>query len=607
MALTAPSLLRRSFRNPLYLTAISILIGVLSWVYIFRAHLSYVSRSPGDGIAKDSHPIEVLTQRAQKQWTDVWSKQNVTLAEAAKAYRQRRGRHPPPRFDEWFAFARGKDALVVEELFDRIHDDLSPFWDILPHRIRGQASTFGHRISIRGGVVSLETDQELGSIGPWSDLIASVAEALPDLDLAINIGEESHVTVPWEQVNSHVKASERSKTILSPPKVIRNFSGMTKGQTSDPNVTWERVDPWRDSFLPGCHPASPARKAVKKKSSSKLIPDQAWKRYVSNWTESKDPCTRPELRKLHGTFIEPMSNVTTQSLFPLFSSSKLSVNNDILLPPTTYWTDDRIDPGVGEIGGSWESKFNQLVWRGAATGGRNREHTWPQFHRHRFVAIANGTALDQALNSDDVHPAIHLPNSTTKDSGLASWLETFCDAAFVHLSCFPDEGTPTCSYTDKFYSIAEFMEMSEQSASKYLPDLDGNSFGGRFRSLLLSTSLPIKATVYNEWHDARLIPWAHFVPMDNTFGDFYGIMEYFLGRAPGEGHDEVAQKIAEEGKWWAERVLRKEDVQVYVYRLLLEYARICDEQRERLGFVGDLLTDQRTELLKVQWSEMIDG
>jgi hypothetical protein len=36
-------------------------------------------------------------------------------------------------------------------------------------------------------------------------------------------------------------------------------------------------------------------------------------------------------------------------------------------------------------------------------------------------------------------------------------------------------------------------------------------------------------------------------------------------------------------------VLRKEDMHVYMLRLLLEYARLCDDNREKLGFEGDLL------------------
>ena len=128
--------------------------------------------------------------------------------------------------------------------------------------------------------------------------------------------------------------------------------------------------------------------------------------------------------------------------------------------------------------------------------------------------------------------------------------------------------------------------MAEQYNNKYLPDIDGNSFSGRYRGFLGSSSLPIKATIYDEWHDSHLVPWKHFVPMDNTFDDIYGIMEYFIGNENVglAGHDDVAEKIATEGKEWTERVLRKEDMQIYVMRLLLEYARLCDDERDVLGW-----------------------
>ncbi len=35
-------------------------------------------------------------------------------------------------------------------------------------------------------------------------------------------------------------------------------------------------------------------------------------------------------------------------------------------------------------------------------------------------------------------------------------------------------------------------------------------------------------------------------------------------------------------------MLRKDDMQIYVLRLLLEYARVSDERREQMGWVADL-------------------
>ena len=180
--------------------------------------------------------------------------------------------------------------------------------------------------------------------------------------------------------------------------------------------------------------------------------------------------------------------------------------------------------------------------------------------------------------------------SPESDPGdLSKWVDTWSDAAFINLLCFPRQPPPngrTCEYTDPYYQITDHLPMKEQYDYKYLPDIDGNSFSGRYRGFLGSTSLPIKATIYQEWHDSRLVPWKHFVPMDNTFIDIYGIMEYFLGNegASLAGHDEEARDIAIGGKKWAEKVLRHEDMQIYVFRLLLEYARLCDDDREKMGW-----------------------
>ena len=52
-------------------------------------------------------------------------------------------------------------------------------------------------------------------------------------------------------------------------------------------------------------------------------------------------------------------------------------------------------------------------------------------------------------------------------------------------------------------------------------------------------------------------------------------------------HDATAQKLANQGREWANKVLRREDIEVYMFRLLLEYGRICDDNRDRIGYSGD--------------------
>jgi hypothetical protein len=273
-----------------------------------------------------------------------------------------------------------------------------------------------------------------------------------------------------------------------------------------------------------------------------------------------------------------------------------------------YWPDDSIYATGGNVGEPWEKKNDSIIWRGGATGGRVTADNWSRFQRHRFISVVNGTEVRLAVEKDSknpkapnfvVGPYAQYRGTSSQNMPLDKWLEQISDCGFTNLICLPSSPNAHCSYLDPYFEIAKRTSLDDQYGHKYLPDIDGNSFSGRYLAFLRSTSLPIKATSYNEWHDSRLYPWIHFVPMQNSFVDAYGILDYYIGSkvgAQGEdgrvklegGHDEAAKKIALAGKKWAETVLRKEDMVIYVARLMLEYVRIGDDQREKLGFVDDL-------------------
>lgn len=345
-----------------------------------------------------------------------------------------------------------------------------------------------------------------------------------------------------------------------------------------------------------------------------LAEPHMYKGFVSNYTLSTEICHQPDLQGLNGILVEPLTVSATKVLFPMFGGSKLAVNNEILLPAPMYWNEEERFTAGGEHGVDWPQKKDGVVWRGVATGGKNREENWRAFQRHRFVAMNNGTKLGRAedwtespANFALPSPQYHLASQQSitpgsQKSHLGPWVDSWADVSFVDLMCAnEDHDVGLCNYTSPHYEVTAGVKLADQFNWKYLPDIDGNSFSGRYLGFLRSTSLPVKATLWREWHDSRLVAWKHFVPMDNRYGDWYGIMEYFLGfdlaRNDGTGrpsHDKVAEKIASDGKDWAERVLRKEDMQIYVLRLLLEYARISDERREKMGWVADLLSDVST-------------
>ncbi|KAF2157243.1 glycosyltransferase family 90 protein [Myriangium duriaei CBS 260.36] len=548
------------------------------------------------------HPIDELHKQGKAQFSALIAKQAFSVESAERDYLKRRGRRPPPGFDTWFRYAQDHDAVIVEDFFDRIYDDLNPFWALPAAEIRQLASDWKFRISIRNGNATQRTDIVRPWMDLWLDMVQKIAPLLPDLDLAMNEMDESRLVVPWETIDKHMKKEASTRQVIPKNQLMFAYSHtVIPDEEAVPKTEFgfEGSYPYWSLYVRGCHPQSPSRSGFHPEVDfthppplPRNQPDYSFKGFVQNWTSTVSPCEHPELQGLHGSFVEPVSVSTTAKFFPMFGGSKLPANNDILIPAAMYWTEDTLYSGGESHGGDWSRKKTKVVWRGTATGGRNTKDNWTRFQRHRFVAMVNGTSVARAEWHQSPPPNFVIPNhdayklSFDQDYPLSQWLDEVADVGFTHLVCHPNPDPPFCAHTDPWYFVEPSLPMSKQYDAKYLPDIDGNSFSGRYRGFLGSTSLPIKATVYVEWHDTRLIPWAHFVPMDNTFVDVYAILEYFIGTKNRPGHDDVAETIASEGKSWAEKVLRKEDMVIYLFRLLLEYARLCDDNRDRLGWAS---------------------
>ena len=572
------------------------------------------------------HPIEALIERAEKEFESLLKRETRDLESAAAAYRHVRGRHPPPGFDAWHSFAVEHGAIIIEEFWDQIYHDLSPFWAVAPSRIRADARGHGMVVKIENGKAESNTGWFWHAI--WAHLINTVSEYLPDMVVPLNSMDEPRIMAPWEKINEYITAERASRDFTPAKDTVAGYNGWREEDVEDGataiEVEWLSSTPYSLSHF-ACPPESAIRQphsvtpvsyllqnithlgSILAQASANYASAHSFSGFVANYTLSADICHQPDLGGLHGALMHPLTARSSRQLIPLFGGSKLTVNNDILLPAPMYWSDEERFSGGIDPGTNWKEKQSSAVWRGTASGGHNTPTNWRQFHRHRFVAMTNGTKYRVAKDDNDLvfTPKLRVDAIEGLQSPVRKHFDTFLtnttDIAFTDLMCEIPEADSTCFYTSDEFKVAEKLPLKQQFGYKYLPDIDGNSFSGRYRAFLLSTSLPIKATMYREWHDSRLVAWKHFVPMDNRFHDFYGIMEFFRGfdgvghaeAGPSEaveGHDAMAEKIALEGREWANQVLRKEDMAVYVLRLLLEYARLTDDRRYWLGYVDDLGT-----------------
>jgi hypothetical protein len=135
----------------------------------------------------------------------------------------------------------------------------------------------------------------------------------------------------------------------------------------------------------------------------------------------------------------------------------------------------------------------------------------------------------------------------------------------------------TCREESAYFKIKPWAGKHRAFQSKLVFDLDGNGISGRYYQLLASKSAPLKQTLLREWHDDRLIPWVHYIPVSQNMEELPELVSYLTSNEKGQ---RIAREIAERGRDWYFNALREVDMSIYAYRLVLEWARLQDTQRQ---------------------------
>ncbi len=209
---------------PVAVVLILTALYIHSWVFV-RLLYPGPTKLPTQ-ITPDAHPITQLISNATAHFESLLRERSFTLKDAAEKYRQRRGRHPPPGFDAWFKQAMKDDAIVVESFFDRIHHDINPLWALEPREMRMQAALQPQVIKIRNKKVVMVTDDPDRQpwIQHWTALVKQMMPNLPDLDMAINVMDESRILTPREMIDKYVKIEQERRELLAPELAMTKYS-----------------------------------------------------------------------------------------------------------------------------------------------------------------------------------------------------------------------------------------------------------------------------------------------------------------------------------------------------------------------------------------------
>ena len=533
-----------------------------------------------------SHPIHQLITRAEKEQRKTLSQQSKSFKEAVAEYRRRYKVAPPPHFDKWYEFAKARHVRLIDE-FDTIYHSLLPFWALEPAVIRGRAREalgFDNAlmgILIRNGTVVNKNggDEWLqdAAIGMMKDFI----QYLPDMDLAFNKHDEPRVIVPYEDLTRLVRKATDEALPTAFSHVNPKNVWSDRPSDLDDGIRWPEVritrfnrfahqPTWTISRL-SCSPDSPSR--TLNESFHDNITSYAFSElhFIQNETAFSDICMSPSFRETFGFFDRPNAFDVVHDLFPIFSQSKISSFQDILYPSPWYWANKVPYKEFSDY--EWDRKENQMYWRGSTTGGFSRDGGWRRQHRQQIIKSINGLDKTKILENRTVDKAVEWQ---VKEVDRQEFKDLF-DVYFSHVGqC--DDGD--CNAQKEFFRIAKGASQQHAWTYKYLLDIDGNAFSGRFYAFLKSKSLIFKMAVFREWHEEWIKPWLHYVPFGLSGDEYVESVRYFDRDDAGKVQ---ALRLANESRQWATQVLRNEDFEVWFFRLLLEYGRLVDDDREHIG------------------------
>ncbi|KAJ5204896.1 uncharacterized protein N7498_005775 [Penicillium cinerascens] len=586
----------QSTKGKLTIAGLTTAVLLVFWYLVAGISLPWTLNRPLDTLEERAchHPVAQLVSDATKVFNKTLQHQSKSLAEAVTEYQRRYKMPPPPHFDEWYRFATSRKTVLIDE-FDTIYNTLLPFWGLTPSVLRSRVredlgrtdDTYVMGIAIRNGrVLDFGKGQGEFQRDATVKILDKFSQWLPDLNLQFNAHDEPRVVVAHEQLHRFVLEGRAAQSRLNAHSAVSNL--FSPGDDDDPvppvpvsTSRWNSIEfqeTWLYSRL-SCPPDTPAMALDGNAPDNTAAYAIEPLGFVFNQSAASDICNSPSLRHRLGVFQRPNSCKLTNELVPMFSMSRLSSFQDITVPSPYYYEDmSSFDP---ESSVSWEEKTPQVYWRGRTNGGHSQNGSWRNLQRQRIIGNLTHPQSPQYVlhQKTDATCTLRRDANWEVQETNRSQVAGYWNAHFTDIADCDDD----CAEERKFFDdIVEPEAQSNAWKYRYLLDMDGHAYSGRFYALLRSKSLPFKMTSFREWHQNVLFPWVHYVPINKDGNELPELVRFFEQDTTGQ---EIAKSIGEGGRAWAARTLRNDDMEVYMFRLLLEYARVQDDKRESLGFL----------------------
>lgn len=399
-----------------------------------------------------------------------------------------------PAFFLRFKFAKDSNVILVDN-YDQIYRDMLPLLGLPSEPLQARSREMidnpqnyhyggSFTLWIKNGKISNITGgmADHTRVKEQTGLIQRFVNLLPDMNITIWAHDTSVVHLSGEKRAELEDLAKQGKTLSR-----------------------DRWDDWGDppeyvGWEAFCKTGSNLRNAVGGLAPAQLIPSPS---FISKHYEASDFCAHPLNVPLHSLTGNYGVGPRAVNLLPLFSHSKMTLYADILVTPL-----EQYEALVG-LDPDWENKTqNKILWRGSTTGSRyDRGIVWRSTQRVRLALLTN--SQDTNLNKTIYTTSIKDPNTlSTYEAPLPNLNEQFFDILFTGepLQCANHDGT--CESMKRHLPFAKKgMRQEEANTFKYIFDVDGNGWSGRFHRLMSSKAAVLKSQGFVEWWGDRVQPW----------------------------------------------------------------------------------------------------
>lgn len=483
---------------------------------------------------------------AQRKFDGMISRQSKTYKQAVARYVQQNGRQPPPGFQDWYRFAVENKAVIIDD-YGQLDKDLEPLRKIPGHvqreRIKSARKTgmwLLHQWDFKDGSVTTSAPGNWENVAKFREIMSPFLHKLPEFSVLHSWDDSHRVCGPKDGVED-----------------VNDELTIQIGTSGIPSS--------REYLTQGC---------PRNTETASL---------VTSDRPSVDICSHShDWETKHGIF--HVQNGCFNSTVPVLSLAKVSSFQDITTASWCYASESYRLFGDKKDTFAYADKKPHLYWRGSNTGSRYDGKYAYAGHRQRLVMYAHqlktkavqlaSRAGASSFTEDDKKrfELTNMPKSFTNTqlSAISKLKNETFDINFVNLhGC--DSDPKFCQEWKSKIPLATRQPSSYAFENKFLMDLDGNSMSCRFYRLLDSNSLVFKQTIYVEWHDDRIIPWLHYIPVSRGMEELPILLDYFANHPEGQ---RMGAEIAEASRVWAATALRKIDLSIYTYRQMIELAHI---------------------------------